>query len=158
MAAGRVRRIEPPAGQLLQRVLQLFPARLRVAVDRALIVEAPALVQQGAYARGVVKLNASAAQLREADPECAGRYSRFVVTTVHEWGHAVFARVPNDHQRAVIADDYLDALLQTSLGTRPVDPTERDLEHHFVTLFVQAVLLDGRWQEELARFGIALGQ
>lgn len=158
LAATRARLIEPPEAHLLYRVLRLFPDQVRVAVERVLIVEAAAVVQQGAYSRGIVRLDASASPLREADPEFPGRYSRFVVTAVHERGHAVFARVLNDDQRAAVADHYVGVVLQEDLWTPDDEPTELGAEHHFVDIFVRAILLGGHQRQELRRFGIAIDQ
>jgi hypothetical protein len=150
---------EPPEAVLLDRVLQLVPLGLLRRVERIVVLPTRGTARPGGYFDGILSLSAAEADARRPDSEYEHRFSVFTTTVVHEIGHAVFETVLSPDEQYRVVGDYL-------VGPRGRAADELlgdDIQHHFVDIFIAAVLGYGRpprtagaSRRKLAEFGLDL--
>ena len=130
---------EPPEAALLDRVLQLVPAPLRMAVDRVLIVNTGETGRPGSYDGRIIRIRTPALDLRRGDPEYGNQFSVFTTTVIHEVGHAAYEELLAMRQRETLLEDYI-LFLERSGAFAEGEPTETGTQHHLAALLLTALL------------------
>jgi hypothetical protein len=153
---------EPPESVLLDRVLQLVPPALLEPVERLVIVASRGTGRQGSARRRIVRLSAQEARIREGDYRFGNRFSLFTTTVLHEIGHVVFEERLTQAQQEDLLTEYLRGLDAQSVIS-PGEPSQAGLEHHFIRLFIAALLGRGEppvsasaARQRLAEIGLEL--
>jgi hypothetical protein len=150
---------EPPEAVLLDRVLQLAPLRLLRGVDRMVILPTRGTARPGGYLNGIVSVSAAEADAGRPDPEYGNRFSVFATTIAHEIGHAIFVTMLSAEEQYRVVGDYVADPRRLAVD----DLLDNDIQHHFISIFIPALLGYGRAprtagasRRKLAEFGLDL--
>lgn len=156
---------EPPEAVLLDRVLQLVPARLLRGIERILVLPTRGTARPGGYLTGIVSVSAAEADVRRPDPIYGNRFSVFTTTVLHEIGHAVFETELTAQGQYEVLGSYALSEVASAAEARPEAELIEDVQHHFIRYFLPALLGYGRppysaaaSRRALALFGLVLGR